>query len=350
MKKALWNGNVIWANEISKNHLVEEQIRRASSNSKLLCTDPECDSPTLRYCHGDKKAPYFAHKKICNCDYAKFDKEQKPEYETLTCLLKEHFEKSGYIVSLEEKLIQGHYSPFVITLDNKQIAFEYTTPRITLKHIEYLEKAYSYKNILLQWIIVDTKTHNSYENELCCIKRHLVNSSLYDNSFIQFNPTNNTLYQCKLNTVRGFKLFDKTDIPFDNLFLNETKLSTINFDKDYSLWVETYNLIPSTTEIKSLQHPQNKLYHQKIAFPKNSSLSIQTTNTNTFYNPKQNATTSPKKESPIKNPFSPSEFFSLASKNNLSKDESEYVLKKLEKNLMTEDEISLFKQGKYHLK
>ena len=318
MKKALLNGNVIWAHEISQDHLVEEQIRRASSNNELLCTDPECASPTLQYRHGDKKAPYFAHKKNCNCDYAKFDKEQKPEYDSLTNLLKKHFEKNGYIVSLEEKLIQGHYSPFVITLDNKQIAFEYTTPRITLKQIEKLEQAYHNKNITLQWIIVDTKTSHSSEKELCCIKRHLVNSSLYDNSFIQFNPTDDTLYQCKLNTVKGFKLFNKSNIPFDNLFLNETKLSTKEFEKEYALWVEGYNLIPSTPEIKSLQHRQNNLYHQK-------------------------------KESPIKNPFSPIEFFSLASKNNLRKDESEYVWKKLEKNLMTEDEISLFKQGKYHL-
>ena len=66
MEKALYENQILIASEIANNYEIEKNVRRYSATSKLICPDAECPFPILKYCHGNIKRPYFAHKHKCN--------------------------------------------------------------------------------------------------------------------------------------------------------------------------------------------------------------------------------------------------------------------------------------------
>ena len=243
-------------------------------------------------------------------------------------MLKNHFEKLGYKISLDDKLTKGHYSPFVINIGDKKVALEYATPRIQLKKILQIEEYYTEKNIILQWIIIDSTPYHEFEKDLCCIKRHLLHSDYHNNSFIQFNIETSLLNNCKLNTIRRNKIFEQQKIPFDHLLLNEVNLSTKDFDKNYSLWVDAYNLKPCPTKSNT---PLPKKQEPAFSTQKQSSLTVKPNTSN-----KQNT-------------ISIFEFFSLTSKNGISKEEGQKILKRIENNTITAVELQHLKAGTYHL-
>ena len=74
MERAKWNDLEISATDIASDYQKEEVIRRVSGK-ELFCPDPECESPLLKYCRGEKKRAYFAHLHDGNCDYAQFDRQ-----------------------------------------------------------------------------------------------------------------------------------------------------------------------------------------------------------------------------------------------------------------------------------
>ncbi len=78
MDKAIINNKIVSAYEISLDYESEKLVRAYSRNKKILCVDSCCKNPVLRYCHGDKKAAYFAHLTNTECDYDKFDKNDTP--------------------------------------------------------------------------------------------------------------------------------------------------------------------------------------------------------------------------------------------------------------------------------
>lgn len=74
MERAKWNDLEISATDIASDYQKEAEIRKVSGK-ELICLDPECESPLLKYCHGEKKSAYFAHLHGGNCDYAQFDRQ-----------------------------------------------------------------------------------------------------------------------------------------------------------------------------------------------------------------------------------------------------------------------------------
>lgn len=74
MERAKWNGREYTASEIADDFEMEHAIRQISGR-ELFCPDPQCETPLLRYCHGEKKHAYFAHLQTGSCDYAQFDKQ-----------------------------------------------------------------------------------------------------------------------------------------------------------------------------------------------------------------------------------------------------------------------------------
>lgn len=74
MERAKWNDLEISATDIASDYQKEAEIRKVSGK-ELICLDPECESPLLKYCHGEKKSAYFAHLHDGNCDYAQFDRQ-----------------------------------------------------------------------------------------------------------------------------------------------------------------------------------------------------------------------------------------------------------------------------------
>lgn len=74
MERAKWNGREYTASEVADDFEMEHAIRQISGR-ELFCPDPQCETPLLRYCHGEKKHAYFAHLQTGSCDYAQFDKQ-----------------------------------------------------------------------------------------------------------------------------------------------------------------------------------------------------------------------------------------------------------------------------------
>ena len=75
MERALWNETKLVAGEAAADFHLEKQVRRASTEGALVCPDPECGG-ILRYCHGEVKRPYFAHRGAsASCGYAAYDKD-----------------------------------------------------------------------------------------------------------------------------------------------------------------------------------------------------------------------------------------------------------------------------------
>lgn len=58
MERAKWNDLEISATDIASDYQKEAEIRKVSGK-ELICLDPECESPLLKYCHGEKKSSIF---------------------------------------------------------------------------------------------------------------------------------------------------------------------------------------------------------------------------------------------------------------------------------------------------
>ena len=137
MENAKWNGETQIAVDIAKDFELEKAIRIASKKGDLACPDVGCPAPILRYCRGESKAPYFAHRSNCNCDYAKFDRGNTPLIRSLKRALYDSFVAKGYNVQLEAKFLPHHYTHICFLLENgDKIAVE--TPGGAV-HLEILE-------------------------------------------------------------------------------------------------------------------------------------------------------------------------------------------------------------------
>ena len=74
MENAIWNGRTLVACEVAENYEEEKEVRKASYSGELRCPDEGCLSPILKYCHGEIREPYFAHRDNAECDYVLFEK------------------------------------------------------------------------------------------------------------------------------------------------------------------------------------------------------------------------------------------------------------------------------------
>ena len=177
MEFAIWNGKKISASEVSAEYSFETQVRDVSSK-ELLCPDPNCAYPILRYCHGDKKDAYFAH--ICNehCDYGDYDRDTPSQMKLVCKCLYTHLASLGYNVQMEVKVLEHHYTHILITTDNNErVAIEFGNQRTSEKRIEKITQEYKDEGISVQWIVVDNFDTPEGEDRVYCLKRYILNES-----------------------------------------------------------------------------------------------------------------------------------------------------------------------------
>lgn len=138
MERAKWNGREYTASEVADDFEMEHAIRQISGR-ELFCPDPQCETPLLRYCHGEKKHAYFAHLQTGSCDYAQFDKQpgiiREGRYK-----LYDLFKSKGYDVQIEQKILPHHYTHILLKTGTKTIAIEIGSSATRVGQIETLQK------------------------------------------------------------------------------------------------------------------------------------------------------------------------------------------------------------------
>ena len=241
MEHAKWKNKTLNAKDVADNYNLEKQVRIASPLKELLCPDEGCKSPTLRYCHGEKKGAYFSHLTNCKCDYADYDKSDNTIIRTIRYKLYDHFIALGYDIQLEKKVLEHHYSHLLITLkENKLLAIEIGTQQTSAKKIKELSTEYNRHRILLRWIIVGDMDSTCKENELYFIKRISLHESKYP-EFLLMDWTGENIAQYRWEQSKyEFKdkdpYIEKSSIK--HLILDGQDLSIEGFNDRYNAWVK----------------------------------------------------------------------------------------------------------------
>ena len=233
MEKALWNGQLYTAADISESYELEKTIRKASGRKELRCPDADCPSPILRYCHGEIKTAFFAHLDNCTCDYAEFDKENTHLMRKVKRIIYDSFVAQGYDVQLEVKLLPRHYTHLIFTMPSgKKIAVELGTQRTTANRIDYLSEQYASIGVDVKWIVISNSQTPVKENETFFIKRYLLNESKRkDILVLNWDGTEITQYIVDPNKYlfRGNSIHSEN---YPDIYSETAGLNSLVFDED----------------------------------------------------------------------------------------------------------------------
>ena len=248
MENAIWNGKIYTATEISESYELEKDIRKASGRKELICPDPDCHSPILRYCHGEIKNAFFAHRDNCACDYAQFDKGNTQLIRQVKSILYNSFSEKGFDVKIEVKILPRHYTDLLFTMpDKKKIAVELGTQATTASKIEYLTKAYSDIGVEIKWIVISNSNTPIKENKTFFIKRYLLNESknkdllilnLSGTEITQYvlDP-NEYLFKGKVFSSKNYPDFYCEKVPLSSLTIEDNEITISGFHLRYKDWL-----------------------------------------------------------------------------------------------------------------
>ena len=172
MEYAIWNDKRIAAFDVAQDYSFEKAVRKASGRKELLCPDPDCENPELRYCHGDVKSAYFAHLNNDSCDYALFDKQNTEVINLIRKKLYDHFKSLKYDVQMEVKVLEHHYTHLLFTMPDKSlIALEIGDQNISANRVDYLYEEYQKQGIEVKWVVVGKTDFSVKENQVFFLKR-----------------------------------------------------------------------------------------------------------------------------------------------------------------------------------
>ncbi len=184
MENALWNGERLLAGEVARDYYTEKKIRKASFSGELRCPDPECKSPILKYCHGEIREPYFAHRDKEECDYVLFERGSGV-FHGLRMALYEHFRACGYDVQVEAKVLKHHYSHLLFTWrDGSRTAIEMGTKATNLKDVEKINAEYEQAGVEVLWLVADQPGKTIQEEHTYFLKRFCLNESVNGDLFV----------------------------------------------------------------------------------------------------------------------------------------------------------------------
>ena len=265
MERAKWNDLEISATDIANDYQKELEIRKVSGK-ELICPDPECESPLLKYCHGEKKSAYFAHLHDGKCDYAQFDRQPSILRE-IRYQLYESFKGKGYDVEIEKKILKHHYTHLILKDGEKKIAVELGDKTVSYSKIMEFESQYTGLGISCKWIVVDVINPNIRENSVYFLKRYELNKSTENELFVIDANTRKIAqykmdmrsyppqYIVALNKKYGQIFFMQGEI--EDLCLEEKRLSLSGFSLKYNAWLEQKSQFVEAEE-KRKQTPVHK--------------------------------------------------------------------------------------------
>lgn len=270
MEKAIWQGKTIYASDAKDKYEFEKKIRLASANGELQCPDGNCDSPTLKYCHGNKKRPYFAHKHTSDCDYDTYDKNNTQSINDIKSLVYNHLINKGFKADIDVKIFEHQYAHIVIYENDNPYVIEIVQNSVTARKISRIVSRYENHKIPIKFLIIGNETILQNESDYNFIRRFSLNDS-DNNELLVINEEGTELYQSRLDKYRYVyyenKLYGYDEIyfekaNFEELTFENAKLTISGFSSRYNDWYtekqERYkNFIEEKNHIRtSLQIPK----------------------------------------------------------------------------------------------
>ncbi|MBQ7955766.1 MAG: hypothetical protein IJ282_08440 [Lachnospiraceae bacterium] len=248
MENAIWNGKRLLAFEIAKDYYTEKMIRKASYQGELLCPDPQCKSPVLKYCHGEIREPYFAHRDDTQCDYIQYEKSSGV-FHGLRLALYEHFQACDYTVQMEVKVLDHHYSHlFFEWEDGNKTALELGTKSTNLKDVEQICAQYKEKDISVSWLVVDQPGKPIKEEHTYFLKRFCLNESA-NRSLLVLGYDGETITQYKEDPNsymvdgrkwggQGYPALFSYKAHLTHLYFEDGALTTMGFQEAYETFLK----------------------------------------------------------------------------------------------------------------
>lgn len=178
MLYALYNGEIISAEEIAEKESDETPVRRASGRKELRCIDPECECKTVFYRHGKVKRPHFSHARDGRCDYGDFDRTDNSELKEARIALYQHFKNLGYSVECEQKLPDSRlYSHLLLHIGGKNIVIQIAQSSTSANRIYYMTQACEKCGYELRWIVLGIYSEIQWERDNYHAMRYQYNHS-----------------------------------------------------------------------------------------------------------------------------------------------------------------------------
>lgn len=248
MENAVWNGTCLLACEVAQDYTREKEIRKASFAGELRCPDEGCLSPVLKYCHGEIKAPYFAHRDNADCDYMRFERNAGV-FRELRVSLYEHFKACDYPVYLEKKILKHHYSHlFFEWEDGSQTALELGTKNTNVREVENMQEQYKEAGVQTMWLVVDHTGKSISEDHTYFMKRFCLNESVKkDLIVISYDGKHVTQYREDPNSyiVDGQEMVSENypklfsyEAYLSDLYFEDGELTTRGFEAEYEGFLE----------------------------------------------------------------------------------------------------------------
>lgn len=249
MEHGIWQGRRLLAMEIAAQYELEKEVRRASGRGELRCPDPECGSPVIKYCHGEIRGAYFAHRTQEDCDYALFDKRDSGVMRGIRQKLYEHLKRQGVPVELEVKALPHHYVPLLITEEKgRKTVIEVGSQQTTIRQLEKLQLACVQADVRLRWLVADETDTLVRENQTYFLKRYLLNESA-SKSLLVVSWDGSRLTQYRRDEKRyvkngvswlpeGYSSTYMESAPLQKLCYENGELSIHGFEERYLSWQE----------------------------------------------------------------------------------------------------------------
>ncbi len=248
MENAIWNGENLVAYEVAEVYEVEKQVRMASYKGELRCPDEGCLCPILRYCHGEIREPYFAHRDNAECDYVIFEKNAGV-FHGLRVLLYEHFKACDYPVKMEKKVLPHHYSHLYFEWENgRRTALEIGTKSTNINDVLKLQEQYEEAGIQVVWLVADQPGKQITEDHTYFMKRFCLNESVKkDLIVVGYDGKHVTHYREDSNSyfVDGQEIVSENypklfayEAYVSDLYFEDGELTTRGFEAEYEAFIE----------------------------------------------------------------------------------------------------------------
>lgn len=252
MENAIWNGRTLVACEVAENYEEEKEVRKASYSGELRCPDEGCLSPILKYCHGEIREPYFAHRDNAECDYVLFEKNAGV-FHGLRVLLYEHFMACDYPVRMEIKVLPHHYSHLYFEWeDGTKTAIEIGTKATNVNDVEKLQEEYDRAGIQVIWLVADQPGKVITEDHTYFMKRFCLNESeKKDLIVVGYDGKHVTHYREDSNSylVDGQEMISENypklfsyEAYVSDLYFEDGVLTTRGFEDEYNAFIEEKQL------------------------------------------------------------------------------------------------------------